>query len=100
MKSVDAACRLRNQFGDLRVPPDMKRVEDNANFIGGVGGGKVASLPNGVEDRTVGGVHGVERLKTNADGPFARIGDEGCDAIGDHLARFFKVDAGASAELI
>ena len=40
----------------------------------------------------------MKRLKADADASLACVRNESCDALGDHLAGFFKTDTGTASD--
>ena len=81
MEAIDAAGGLSNQFGNLRVPPNVKCVQDNADFVRTVRRGKLKSLADGGQHRTIGGIHRMQRLKADAHTKLAGIRDESCESV-------------------
>ena len=81
VKAVDAACGLSNQFGNLRVPPYVKCVQNNADLVRTVRRGKQKGLADGGEHRTIGCIHRMQGLKADAHTKLARIRGQRCESV-------------------
>src|SRR5690606_19098183 len=85
LEGVDTA--LGAGAGDVRgrgvVPPDVVRVDGDADLVGGEAFGEVEGLGEGGDHAAVGGEHGVERLDGQPHSVFLGVGGEFGERVRD-----------------
>ena len=98
MEAVDSALGLGNHWEYLRIPPDVKYVEDHSYFLRRIGGCQFKRLADGDQHRALGRVHGVEWFEAEFDAVLAGIGNQGRDSVRDHLSRFHQAHFRATTD--
>src|ERR1700740_3309844 len=88
MEAVDPASALFDQGEYLRIPPDVKDIENQPYFLGSKRGGQFERLADRNQHGALGRVHGVEWLQTEFNAVLAGAGGEGSGPIRQQLSGF------------